>query len=66
MSSSRYQTLNMDLTDRAVSLTARGNSNGPSGLHYLMPVASSICRQSAKDMLGVLYAILAKSATLGA
>ena len=56
----------MDLTDRAVSLTARGNSNGPSGLHYLMPVASSIGRQSAKDMLGVLYAILAKSATLGA
>ena len=31
IASSRYQTLNLDLTDQAVSSTARSNSNGPSG-----------------------------------
>ena len=39
VASSKYQTLNLDLTDQAVSATARVNGSGSSGSSRWMPVA---------------------------
>ena len=54
VASSMYQAMNLNLTDRAVSSTARANSNGPSESLCWMPVADSIGRPSCNAMLGLL------------
>ena len=54
MASSKYKTLNKDLTDRAVLSTARAYSRGPIGSRCWMPVTDSIGRPSANAMCGLL------------
>ena len=65
VASSRCQALNYNLTERAVSSTARINSYGPSDSPCWMHVVDSMNILSANSMLGLLQARLVRNATLG-